>query len=138
MVPAVEDFTQKKEMIQRSVSAASASVSSVDEDDDLVFRGERLLTPDQLRDQLKVCHFDGSSLIQAAQCTGCIPMRSDWGQVISRTQAFGIAGIVAVSASVSSVDEVDNLVLRREHLLTPDQLRDQLFGVRQLSACSLP
>jgi hypothetical protein len=54
MVPAVEDFTQKKEMIQRSENAALASVSSVDEADELVFKGERLLTADQLRDQLKV------------------------------------------------------------------------------------
>ena len=52
MVPAVEDFTQKQELLERGGTTAETSMSSID-DDVLLFKGERLLTPDQLRDQLK-------------------------------------------------------------------------------------
>ena len=56
MVPAVEDFSQKAELIERSGTRATSSMSSVDEDEDmLVFKGERLLTHEQLREGLKVC-----------------------------------------------------------------------------------
>jgi hypothetical protein len=53
MVPAVEDFTQRQEQIERNQRVALTSMSS-DDEDEYVFKGDRLLTAEQLRDALTV------------------------------------------------------------------------------------
>ena len=54
MVPAVEDFQQKQELIERSARTALSSFSSDDDDDVYTFKGDRLMTAEQLRQQLEV------------------------------------------------------------------------------------
>ena len=54
MVPAVEDFQQKQELLERSAKTALSSFSSDDEDDVHMFKGDRLMTAEQLRQQLEV------------------------------------------------------------------------------------
>ena len=53
-MPAVEDFSQQQEAIERSQRSALSSMSSTDDDDVYTFKGDRLLTADQLREHLAV------------------------------------------------------------------------------------
>lgn len=59
MVPAVVDFSQQQErLLDRSSGTDDPPSSSHDEGQEgLVFKGEPLITPQQLREQLTVCIF---------------------------------------------------------------------------------
>jgi hypothetical protein len=69
MVPAVEDFSQKQELLERGRAIALDSGSSLDEEEDLTFKGERLLTHQQLRDELRVC--TSADCWHSCRCSGC-------------------------------------------------------------------
>lgn len=59
MVPAVEDFSQKQALLERSGGAVSTSSSDEARPgpaEELLFKGDRLLTAEQLRAQLEVWH----------------------------------------------------------------------------------
>eukprot|EP00892_Ulva_mutabilis_P003852 jgi/Ulvmu1/1839/UM119_0058.1 len=97
MVPAVIDFSQQQErLLDRSSKSVDTSSSSRDEDsEEFIFKGEPLITPQQLREQLKVIRTSKS------MCVMVMDILDTSGSFLSRIRSLiGSNPVIVVATKV--------------------------------------